>query len=266
MRSIVLTMVGAGALAAGVALANPGDPFGGDDTGCVPSTKDQLRCEGKLTKVTAKLIAGAIRCHLAQAEAAFRGSTFAESSCEQSARAKYDRDLGRLAAGGTCPQQVLDNAGLQETLLLAGQGQTSPPSLDALNGTIFCDPTSGVPLAGAAGDPDVDDAGSVPATPENLKCAVGVAKNISKLWSDIMTRCHSRAATLGFGGSYADDEACEDGAFVGVRTRYERSAEKLAAAGICPPCLDGPSQTVLGDAIETRADQDNGLIFVCPAP
>jgi hypothetical protein len=265
MRSITLAMIGAGALAVGVALANPGDPFGGDETGCVPGTKDALRCEGKLTKVTAKLIGAVIRCHIDQAGAAFQGGDFAESQCEESAKAKYDKDLGRLAAGGTCPQEVLDNAALQEVLLLAGQGQITPPSLDALNGTIFCDAASGAPLAGAAGDPDGDDGGFVPATVENLRCAIGVAKDVSKLWTDILTRCHYRAALYGFRGAYADDEACEEGAY-GVRTRYDGLAATLVAAGICPSCLDGPGQSALGTAIQGRADQDNGLIFVCPVP
>ena len=266
MRSTMLIPVGAFALAASLALANPGDPFGGDDTGCAPDTKEHSACEFRVAKSLARLVAVVTRCHITQAGAAFRGAGFGEGGCEEAARAKLDKILAKLAADGICPQAVLDNAAAEEATLLAGQTQTSPPSLDALNGSMFCDPTSNVLLADTPGDPDADDAGYVPATPENLRCAVVVAKNVAKLWVGIVVRCHVRAAALSYKGEPADDEACEDGAIFGVRSKYDKQVDKLVAANICPPCLDAAGQAALGDAIEARVDQENGLVFVCPAP
>ena len=266
MRTTMLITVAAVALATSLAFANPGDPFGGDDTGCAPDTKEHSGCEFRVAKSLARLVAVVTRCHITQAEAAFRGAGFGEGGCEQVARTKLDKILAGLAGLGFCPQAVLDNAAAQEATLLAGRTQTSPRSLDALNGDIFCDSTSGIPLAATPGDPDADDAGWVPNTPGNLKCAVGAAKNLAKLWVGIVVRCHVRAAGLLYKGEPADDEACEDGAIFGIRSKYDKVVTKLVAAGICPSCLDAAGQAALGDAIEVRVDRENGLVFVCPAP
>lgn len=247
-----------------LSVAAPGDPFGGDDTGCVPADKPGLGCSTKVEKLFSKLIMSVIRCHIDQAAAAFSGGGSGEGGCTQSATAKFEHALAKLTQDAICPQAVLDNAAAQEAVLLADQTQTSPPSLDALNGTVFCDPTSGVTIAGTPGDPDNDDAGFVPATAENLKCAIGVAKNIAKLWSGVMVRCHNRAALAGFKGSAFDEEACENAERVGIRTRYDAVAAKLAAAGICPACLDAAGQATIGDDIQSRADQENSVAFPCP--
>jgi hypothetical protein len=247
-----------------LSVAAPGDPFGGDDTGCVPATKPELGCSVKVGKLLSKLIVSVLRCHMDQGAAAFRGAGSGEQGCEQSAKSKFESDLAKLTHDGICAQAVLDNAATQEGVLLADQTQTSPPSLDALNGTIFCDATSGVPIAGTPGDPDDDDAGFVPATAENLKCAIGVAKNVIKLWSGILVRCHTKAAVAGFKSSAFDEEACENAVKVGIRSRYDALAAKLTAAGICPACLDASGQATIGDDIQSRADQENGLVFVCP--
>src|SRR5439155_952552 len=56
------------------------------------------------------------------------------------------------------------------------------------------------------------------------------------------------------------EEACERHA----QARYKRNARRLAAGGMCPSCLDLTQQLALGDAAVARAEQESGLIFICP--
>src|SRR4029453_6864503 len=79
-----------GAVLAGApVLAAPGDAFGGDDTGCVPSTKPGLGCAKKVSGVLVKLRKSILGCHLTQAELTFRtgmatnGSSNAEDNCQE---------------------------------------------------------------------------------------------------------------------------------------------------------------------------------------
>lgn len=256
-----LALTAATVLSATVTLAAPGDPFGGDDTGCVPDTVDHLKCEVKVAKLFAKLIRGVTTCHIAQASAGFKGSGFGEGGCEQAAKAKFDGALLKLTNTGACSQALLDNAAAQEAVLLAGQTQTSPPSMDTLNGSFFCDSASGALLANVNGDNDNDDAGWVPANGANLKCEVSVAKNVVKFWGGLMSSCHAKAAAAGFKGVAYDEETCENN----LRTKYSAVAAKLLTSpGLCPPCLDASAQAALAGDAEARADQENGQTFVCP--
>ena len=56
-RSFVAIVLGALCLAPGVGWARPGDPFGPDDTGCAPATRDELHCESALTGALSRLVA-----------------------------------------------------------------------------------------------------------------------------------------------------------------------------------------------------------------
>jgi hypothetical protein len=256
----ILTLTAAAVLAATVVLAGPGDPFGGDDTGCVPDTADHLKCELKMARSLAKITRGTTGCHDKQAAAGFDGAGFGEPGCEQAVQAKFDKVLGKLGVAGICPQAVLDNAAAAAAILLADRTQTDPPSMDAFNGSFFCDSTSGALLSTVSGDNEDDDAGWIPATEEHLKCEAGVAKNVAKLWLGIVAKCHVKAAKYGFVDIAFDEEACE-----GVlRAKYDSAQGKLVALGICPPCLDATAQAALADEVEGRADQENGDTFVCP--
>ena len=82
----ILWCVALGCLLIAPALAAPGDPFGGDDTGCVPSTK--LGCAQKVNKALVKLRRDVFVCHLIQASHAFHagmgtpGFSNAEDNCQ----------------------------------------------------------------------------------------------------------------------------------------------------------------------------------------
>src|SRR5262249_34843307 len=167
--------------AAAVAGPGPSEPFGGDDAGCVPPARPALACSDAVAKALGTLVGGAARCHARQADARYdqvtlgHGGGFDEEGCETSVGARFTGSLEALAAAGTCAgTATLSAAAALETVLLADSSE--PRSLDAANGAIYCDPTSGAAL-----DPGGDDAGTVPATKAAPACADPGAKNAAKL-------------------------------------------------------------------------------------
>ena len=292
-RSFVAIVLGALCLAPGVGWAGPGDPFGPDDTGCAPATRDELHCESALTGALARLVAQMTGCKLQQADNAFRilhprpGSTppprFDEEGCAQSqAKVPFDQALSQLEGAGSCPPAALINAHALGDTLVAGR--STPGSLDALDGAIYCDATSGTliePAGSASGG-----SGFVPSTARHLRCSDAVGKSLAQLARGLI-RCHLRVARAAFhnqpianqlgpgahGTPYAaqlsgfvksitvfSEEACERHA----QGRYRRSARRLAAGGICPSCLDLTQQLAMGDAAVARAEQESGVICTCP--
>ena len=78
------------------AIAAPGDPFGGDDAGCVPPTAAVGRCEDGVQKALTKYIQTVIKCHIKAADAAVNSMPFDEELCEsdpstaKGAKERYD--------------------------------------------------------------------------------------------------------------------------------------------------------------------------------
>src|SRR2546425_12182441 len=64
------------------AVASPGDPFGGDDAGCIPPTAAVGECEDGGQKALTKYIQTVIKCHIKAADYAVRGTPFDEEVCE----------------------------------------------------------------------------------------------------------------------------------------------------------------------------------------
>src|SRR5438094_9849291 len=113
------------------AVASPGDPFGGDDAGCIPPTAAGGRCEDGVQKALTKYIQTVIKCHIKAADAAVNSMPFDEELCEsdpstaKGAKERYDAAIAKLAL--TCSGQcaVLNAPGLRarvETLLDDGNG------------------------------------------------------------------------------------------------------------------------------------------------
>jgi hypothetical protein len=269
VRTILLNLIlGYLLMAAAPALAAPGDPFGGDDTGCVPSTKLGLSCAKKVGTVVFKLKRAVLKCHLTQAELAFKtghsspGFDNSEEHCEvgnpsNSAKAKFDEKIAQYAASG-CSATVIANANTTRDEILADQNTAG--SLDELNGLFFCDSASGALIADTTGA-DQDEGGWIPNTPENFKCSVAVAKAWSKLDGYVL-KCHQKMAAYGFKGtSVFDEESCESLAL----SKYSAAVNKYVSGGICPPCLasNGPA---LGPATVATADANLEDVYVCPAP
>src|SRR5438552_14686259 len=113
------------------AVASPGDPFGGDDAGCIPPTTAVAKCEDGVQKALSKYIQTVIKCHIKAADYAVTSTPFDEELCEsdpstaKGAKEKYDAAIAKLAL--TCSGQcaVLNAPGLRavvETLLDDGSG------------------------------------------------------------------------------------------------------------------------------------------------
>jgi len=256
-------------LAAAPVLAAPGDPLGGDDTGCAPTTKQGLSCGKKVLTSLVKLRKAVLVCHLKQAGLAFKagqgqpGFSNAEENCEigpsnKSAKNTFDARMTNLAGAG-CDATVLANANTRRDILLGDQNTAG--SMDALNATFFCDPTSGNLI-----DPGGDDGGYIPSTPEHYKCSVAVAK----LWYRLdayVSKCHIKLATAVWAGKVFDEEACEDVGDRSALTKYDTYVARYIQAGICPPCLaDPPGALGLGTSTVADADANLQEVYICPGP
>jgi len=266
VRTIGSVALGLG-LIASLASAAPGDPFGGDDDGCVPADKVGYTCGAKIGAALGKLTESVIKCHIVQEGHAFKASHSAigfdnaEENCElgpsnTSAKARFDAVVAKYTP--VCDPALVTAAQAQRDVLLADQTETD--SLDALNGSFFCDATSGLTIA----EPGGDDAGYIPASANAQKCAVGAAKAYAKLVVSVY-KCHAKAAQLGLAGRPFDEDACEDGAppLRSARAKYDATLQKYVAAGICPSCVATNAPTLADDAI-AALDAQAADLFPCP--
>jgi len=253
-------------LAATPAPAAPGDPFGGDDTGCTPNTKLGLNCAKAALSTLTKLRKAALICHLKQEDLAYKtgegqdGFSNAEENCElgpsnTSAKSKFDARVTALIGKG-CDSTLIANVLARGAAIVSDA--STPGSLDAMSASFFCDATSGTTI-----EPEGDDSiGWIPATPENQKCSVAVAKSWIKL-SGYADKCHVRLATSVFSNRVFDEEACESL----YLSRYQAYVGKLVQVGYCPPCLaDPPGAAGIGTSTVDDADAQLGEVYICPGP
>jgi hypothetical protein len=204
-------------------------------------------------------VGAAAKCHCKQATGLVRLVPYDEEACEQKAKAKFDSALAK--ASFLCPSsQIAAVTALRDTLLA---DQTDAGSLDAQNGDLFCDSTSGALIA--ASDPD--DAGWVPSDTSVLKCECAVGTNLGKLVAAVV-KCHLKLATKLFKGGFLDDEACEALDPITHRSALEKytvaAAKTLLHDPSCPACLDQAQQDALGSGAVSYWDATNALIFPCP--
>ena len=253
-------------LASSAVHAAPGDPFGGSETGCIPAGEPGLACGKALTGAFGKLVAGVIKCHLSQVKGAFQANSSsplldaAEEACTAKAKAKFDASLTK--ASPSCDPAVVSAAEARRDAFLADLSNMT--SLDSLNGAFFCDASSGLAIADAGGG-DQDEAGSIPASADNYKCAVGFAKSVSKLLANIY-KCHGKAAASGFVSKPFVTAACDDMP-KGARAKHNAAMQKLIDAGVCPPCVadggGGALPFALGAGVLNFLDSINAEIYPC---
>lgn len=121
-----LAMLAAGALVVGAGWAsavNP--PFGGDDTGFIPPPKSALaKCETKVAKATAKLVAGIIKCHVDRAAGKKIVDEVGEDACEQAAKDKFVMKTS-IVGCDACTD-------------LPNLGALVEAAIDGANGLVFC--------------------------------------------------------------------------------------------------------------------------------
>jgi hypothetical protein len=262
-RSMVLmVLVATAALAVTVEATpgpGPGAPFGGNDTGCVPASQPTRACADKVAKAFSTLVGAVSKCHARQADGRVKEMTgqirvFDEPACKAAARARFEKVLAGLAAGGSCAgSTTLSASAALEMDLLADASDSS--SLDARNGDAYCDPTSEIAI-----DPTGAVAGTVPATEDNLTCGDRVAKNAATLVKNAL-RCHTKAADDGFRlfDPPFDEDACEATALA----KFDQGGARLIAKGSCPSCLDAGMQHTLATAWRERLAADNASIYPC---
>jgi len=234
-----------------------------DDPGCVSNKPDHEKCSRAIGRGIAKAILGVMKCHITQVTKRFQGASVtgagnSEENCEEgngnghSAKEKLDDLLAALAASGRCDPAQLSAASAREAELFG----TGPTSLDARNGSFFCDPGD------AIGD---DDSGSVPALYNVLKCEVAVSKNVQRLYK-YATKCHEKMNHAFAIGVDFDEEACEETDSIshkGALDKYNQQRDKLVALGICPSCLDATTIDALGAATLAEVDGNNDGVFPC---
>ena len=217
--------------------------------GCPPPTADADKCQMGIIKALSKFGGAVIKCHAKQADGAFKLKPVDDEPCEEvgpkSAKGKLVATIAKAAP--KCPAEVVANADAVATSLVSGA-----ESLDVQNGLVYCD-SSGAPI-----DPSGDDAGFIPASKDQLKCADGVGKNIAKLWGSI-AKCSNKAADAAFKGKTFDEATCRSTA----TGKYDEAKTKLLG-GDCPACLDASAQDSLRDSLRTQLDAIDGQIFICP--
>src|SRR5439155_11257250 len=208
----------------------------GDDPGCVSNAPDHGECSRAIGRGLAKAVFGVIKCHMNQAMKRFKGASAtgagnSEENCEEgngnghSVKEKLDDLLAALAASGRCDPAQLTAASAREAEVFG----TGPTSLDARNGSFFCDPGD------AIGD---DDSGSVAAAYPVLKCELTVAKSVGRLYV-FATRCHEKMNHAFAMGQDFGEETCEETdpiSHKGGLDKYNQQRDKLASLGICPSC------------------------------
>src|SRR5947199_207808 len=119
------------------AVASPGDPFGGDDAGCIPPAAVSAKCEDGVPKANTKYIQAVTKCHIKAADAGVKGKPFDEELCEsdpvggKGAKEKYDAAIAKLAL--TCPACSTANASAL---------RAATESIECHNGDIYCDGTT----------------------------------------------------------------------------------------------------------------------------
>jgi len=271
-RLLAITIGGLWLLTAGLALAAPGDPLGGDDPGCVPDTKDHLKCSDGAMKAIGKAIAAVWKCHIKQADLAFKGTPTDDETCEnggpgsKSAKDKLDTALAKLGASGVCTgTNVIANAQMIETQVFADKNTSG--SMDQQNGTVYCAP-------GTAIDPSGDDAGTVDTTSTNKKdmqkCADTVAKNLCKLVGAV-TKCHVKVADKLFKNDTTfNEETCETGPLGGKSAEEKYNAAvgdpKIGAACTQACLTPEATRTALGSSQISALETYLQKLYPCPGP
>ena len=234
-------------LTAGPAVA--ATPFGSDDTGFIPPSRDVYVCEAKPQVLNGKLIVGYTKCHIGLAAAGLAGNSSgsSEEACEHVARNRFDHAVGNVFEKG-CPLCIVSN------LNYVPYAATVAAQVDAANGDVFCAGTT--PL----GD---DDTGNVPPDASTFKCEAAIAKALGAL-RVCLSKCHARYAKAVMVGKPFDEEACEStDPVTSCRAKFNKVRDRVS--GLCPPCLDTATQNTLADGVETDHDQTNDT-FYCQSP
>lgn len=240
-------------LAAGVTVVLAGTPFGGDDTGTIPSGKTTLKCESSIAKAVGKAVGCIGKCTASRSSGKFADDT-TEDNCEKNNAGKSC--LEKFAAS-VAKAQSGDTTGGCNCIDAATVAGAIEGNLDGMNNTVYCDTTSGTPFGG-------DDTGDLPvAKSATAKCEDGVNKLVGKAVACII-KCHGSRAS----GKLADDtaeDACEKNnagkSCLEKFTAGVTKAQSKDTSGGCN-CISGAG---LAGTIESVLDASNVLTW-CASP
>jgi hypothetical protein len=234
-------------LAAGVAVAVAGTPFGGDDTGTIPSSKTALKCEDGIGTAVGKAVGCIGKCTAAEADGKIMGDA-AEDACEKSNGGKSC--LEKFTASAMKFQTKA--AGACNCVNVGSLSGIIEADLDMMNNAVYCDTSSGIPFGG-------DDTGDLPPPKTAIqKCEDGVNKLVGKAAACII-KCHKGEADGKIVGDAAED-ACEKSN--GGKSCIEKFTAGAAKFTGCPSCLN---VTALATTIENVLDTGNALTY-CASP
>ena len=227
------------ALTTGPALAAP---FGGDDTGTIPSDPAALKYEGKIAKSVAKFNKCVFKCHVCRLTSPTKcpddvGEDNCENVCAQKFDAKTNSTVLPPPPSATCVNPVsIRNVWVAE--------------LDGDSNQVFCDGTTPSPAG--------DDTLNITTDPAALCCEKRVALIAAKLLK-CQTKCHDSRAR----GKIVDEtgeESCEND--LCVTAKYNGAiTSTIAKCGSCPPCFNSAT---LASNLLARGDQNNGLVYCAP--
>jgi hypothetical protein len=228
-RSLLLATVVAITLAAPPARATP---FGGDDTGNVPTDPADLNYEAKVGKLLAKFQKCVFKCHASRAAGKLVDDVN-EDNCEAVCQSKYDAKASALVPG--------PNSGCVNTISIRNVWVAN---LDANSGQIYCEGT----LPASPGD----DTLKIPSTSTILKCEVKAGSFAAKL-----LKCQSKCHELEARGKLADDTAEED-CENGCLAKYNAGLLNLTG---CDPCFNGAT---VASTLLALGDSNNSLVYCAP--
>src|SRR5579884_1202702 len=259
-------------------------PFG-DDGGTTTCNKSAEGCEAAIGKGVGKAVGAVIKCHIKQAQAAFKTAngkptSFDEEGCETAAINAFvtsaNAAIAKDTSGACSCVGVSTIAGLiggvldSQNWLTACEGATasgSPP-----NQTFTGCTAPAVPVT--TGSPgDTDDTGCVdPTDKAGSTAAQGAGKCVAKMVATWI-KCHGTFAknVLGNKVDPADpnntDDICEgDGDSSnpkGAVEAFNACLAKLQPKGL-PSCVTANVPAIL-NATKTNLDGANGLLF-CASP
>jgi hypothetical protein len=243
-------------LAAGVTVALAGTPFGGDDTGTIPSGKTTLKCESSIAKGVGKAVGCIGKCTASRSSGKFADDA-AEDACEKMSTPTPGKSCLEKFAASAAKAQSGDTTGGCNCVNVATLSTIIEGDLDSMNNAVYCDTTSGTPFGG-------DDTGDLPvAKSATAKCEDGVNKLVGKAVACII-KCHNSRAS----GKLADDtaeDACEKNnagkSCLEKFTAGVTKAQSKDTSGGCN-CINGAT---LANTIETTLDTGNSLTW-CASP
>lgn len=215
MRSATSLLLGLVLLVA-TAGAGPGDPFGGDDPGCVPPDSATAECEGGVLGALAKYADRVAKCQRKAALMAEKGRWFDLAAClsnPDTGKGAYEKFVAAVAAlGAGCAGCAMDNADDLRAAAGAFLGQAA--------GALYC---AGEILLGD------DLPGLVPPDTGARKCAEKIDKAAVKHLRALL-RCADNAGLALAAGVAFDLDGCQADA----EARYARDVARLVTG--CAGC------------------------------